>query len=397
MTFLITGKKEDCCGCGSCYNVCNHDAIEMVADKEGFFYPRKNLNCVDCGLCEKACPYSYIVKTNKSVGSETPKTFAAYSEKDRKGSSSGGVFFVLAKDIINRGGTVYGAAFDNDLQLKHISANSIEDLAALRGSKYLQSNIGFCYREIKRKLYNDELVFFVGTPCQVAGLKSFIGKNFSNLLTADIVCHGTPSQWLFDQHRKYLEKKHRAKLIHYQFRDNDGWGGCEIADFVAPHKRVINPTYELSPYLYSFMHCYTFRWSCYECPFSRIPRSGDLTLGDYWGVKRVFPTINTNGGVSVIIVNNSKGMYFLNEIKTELIIIESELAEASKENGNIIGHSEKPAIRDKVYQLARENGYDCLAKNEFRSPKYKLLKRGMVKEKFFITPLRKVYSILFKK
>lgn len=396
MTYLKTGEKKDCCGCGSCYNVCNHKAIEMVTDEEGFLFPKKNKNCVNCGLCENVCPYELDVISKKDSTLDYPKTYAAYSPKERKYSSSGGVFYELAREIINQNGTIYGAAFDNAFKLRHFAVNSLEDLNPLRGSKYLQSNTGLCFKEIKNKVVNNELVLFVGTPCQVAGLKCYLKHDYPSLFTVDVVCHGVPSQWLFDQHKAYLEKKYKASLKEFHFRDNNKWGGCEIAIFTN-RKKIVNPTYELSPYLYSFMYGYTFRWSCYECPFSKIPRLGELTLGDYWGVKRVFPNVDSKGGVSVVLVNNKKGESLFNRIKESLFIRESCLTDACKENGNITHHSEVPEIRKRVFQLLSERGYADLAKKEFRSPKYKSLKRKLYREKYIISPLAKLYRQFFKK
>lgn len=398
MTYLLDGDKSHCCGCGACVNVCKHAAISMKPDIEGFLYPQKNEECINCSLCEKSCPYT----TNDSFSEELrekglPKVFAAYSEKERSKSSSGGLFYVIAKRIILNGGIVFGAAFDKELILNHEAAKCLEELDKLRGSKYVQSNIGNTYREVLEYLKAGIQVFFVGTPCQVAGLKSFLRKDYPNLLTADVVCHGVPSQWLFKQHKEYLEKKNHAKLINYEFRDNSAWGGCEKATFSEPSKKVVNPTYELSPYLFSFMYGFTFRYSCYECPFASVPRQGDLTLGDYWGVKRVFPDINSKEGVSVILVNNQKGDIILNAIKDELILQESCLEDASRENGNLINHSIKPAIRDEVYSMIRERGYEDLVKNEFRSPKYKSIKKSLFKNKYLISPLSKVYHFIFSK
>jgi len=400
MTFLLSGNKKDCCGCSACVNICNHSAISMIADEEGFMYPQKNDNCINCGLCEKVCPYTVTnqrAKGEKEVQTTPlfPKTYAAYSEKDRKESSSGGIFYTIAKKISHEGGVVYGAAFDDNLTLIHTCADNVNDLSKLRGSKYVQSSIGNTFREIRDHLKAGTKVFFVGTPCQVAGLKSFLRGNDSFLLTADIVCHGVPSQWLFNQHVKYLENKYRAKLISYQFRDNRRWGGCEIADFINPNKRVINPTYELSPYLYSFMYGMTFRWSCYECPFSGIPRQGDITLGDYWGVHNSFPKINSSGGVSVVLVNNKKGEAIWNVIKTDLVVFESSYEDACRENGNLSHHSNKPQIRDEVYKLIHEQGYGIMAEDILRSPRYKEIVFKEFKKKYFIRPLSRIYKKIF--
>lgn len=401
MTYLISGNKINCCGCSACVNVCNHEAIKMIADEEGFFYPSKNDKCINCGLCEKVCPYSQtredVIKSFEDTENKTyPKVYAAYSEKDRKYSSSGGIFYVISKLILKDGGVVFGASFDSNLKLGHEAVEDLSEMERLRGSKYLQSEIGRTYRDIKYNLQLGKRVLFAGTPCQVAGLKSYLRNDNPLLMTIDVVCHGVPSQWLFDQHCKYLEHKYRAKLVSYQFRDNKKWGGCEIAGFKNPRKTIINPTYELSPYLYSFMYGFTFRYSCYECPFAVIPRQGDITLGDYWGVKNVFPNINSSSGVSVVLVNNNKGDEMWNLIKEEVSFYESSLEDASRENGNLIKHSSKPPIRDSIYNLIREKGYEEVAKKYFKSPNYSKIKFNLFKDKYFLKPLSFIYKLLFK-
>ena len=221
-SFLVSGIKEECCGCRACVNICTHKALNMVADEEGFYFPTKNNNCISCGLCEIVCPYNplniekHFSKQN-AYRDMYPKTFAAYSEEDRIGSSSGGIFYALAKYIIDKNGYVYGAAFNEDFQLHHIVAHSIPELNPLRGSKYLQSNTKNTYSEVRERLNRKENVLFVGTPCQVAGLKSYLRKDYETLFTADLICHGTPNQWMFDQHNKFIEKENKSKLTSYHF------------------------------------------------------------------------------------------------------------------------------------------------------------------------------------
>ncbi len=405
-SFIVSNRKEDCCGCRACDNICAHHAIDMIADEEGFLYPIKNDNCIDCGLCEKVCPYSPINIENEKakqdkIKSIYPKTYAAYSEKDRIGSSSGGIFYTLAKHIIEKNGTVYGAAFDDDFQLHHVAVRSLDDLKPLRGSKYLQSNTGHIFSDIRDRLKKEEYVLFVGTPCQVAGLRAFLRKDYSTLYTADLICHGTPSQWMFDQHKAYLENKYKAKLVDYHFRNEEMWGGCEIADFADPKKGKIRrhklPSYDLSPYLYSFMYAFDYRHSCYECPFAKVPRIGDITLGDYWGIKNVFPTMDSSRGVSAILVNSPQGEVIWNEIKDSLIYKESDFNTVGLENKNLLKHTEKPSIRDSVYKLVKERGYEDVANKEFRSPRFKAIKKKILLQKVGIWQLMEIVHNVLKR
>lgn len=364
---------KDCCGCAACVNACPQGCINMKKDEEGFLHPVKDMSmCIDCGLCEKVCSFSnnYTFQTTSN-----PKVFAAYDEKHRSGSSSGGIFFTLAQYFIEeRKGWVFGAAFEDKFQLRHVGVNNMADLQRLRGSKYLQSDMGEVYRQIKSLLNDGDFVLFVGMPCQVAGLRAFLrNKAYANLLLVDLVCHGVPPQTLFDEHVKYLEQKHNATLVSYQFRKADGWGGCEIADFVQPVKHKELPTYSLSPYLYSFMQAYTYRESCYECKFAQIPRQGDITLADYWGAGKFFPEIDVSRGVSLVLLNTKSGELAFESIKKYCKVYESNISDASCYNGNLVTRTSRPALRDSVYSLIAANGYKKVADSCFRVSRYRLV------------------------
>lgn len=394
MTYLITNDKEQCSGCSACANVCPHNALHLIKDEEGFLYPKKSNNCVNCGLCELVCPYNDDNKENRPT--TPPSVYASYSKQERGHSSSGGIFFVLGKYVIEKGGVVYGAAFNEDLKLQHQNANTIEDLERLRGSKYIQSDIRYTFREIKTKLNNNIPVLFCGTPCQVAGLKCFLRKDYDNLYTIDVVCDGVPSQWMFDQHREYLEKKHEAKLVSYSFRDNKGWSGCEIAEFEqkdGKRKKKVTPTYVLSPYLYSFLYGYTYRLSCYKCRFAKIPRQGDITLGDFWGIEKFKPSIDKSSGVSAVLINSEKGSQLWDTVKGALTWEKSNIQDVCSYNTNIYkSHGSIPTLRKDIYNNVRIRGYKSVAKNEFRCPGYYWLKFKYFFKKSLL--LRKLFDLM---
>lgn len=384
MTYLISNDKEQCSGCSACANVCAHNALHLIKDEEGFFYPEKNNNCINCGLCERVCPYNDDNKDN--IPTSTPSVYASYSKKEREHSSSGGIFYVIGKSVIEKGGVVYGAAFNEDLKLQHQEANTIEELERLRGSKYVQSDMQFTFREIKTKLNCNIQVLFCGTPCQVAGLRSYLRKEYDNLFTIDVVCDGVPSQWMFDQHQEYLELKHNAKLVSYSFRDNKGWSGCEIAEFETNNgKRIkqVTPTYVLSPYLYSFLYGYTYRYSCYKCRFAKIPRQGDITLGDFWGIEKFRPSIDKSSGVSAVLINSEKGTELWDTIKGTLTWEESNIQDVCSYNTNIYKcHGSVPTLRKEIYNTVKTRGYKSVAKHEFRCPHYYILKFKYYLKKF---------------
>jgi len=380
--YFKTKDKSECCGCTACLHSCPVSAISFVEDKEGFMYPEINDEaCINCGLCERVCPFEHPEYKND----EHPAVFASLlkDKEERKKSSSGGLFYVLAKLIIEKGGVVYGATLDNQLNVVHVGVDCLDDLAKLRGSKYVQSDLNKVFLDIREQLKSDRWVYFVGTGCQVAGLKSYLRKDYPNLITSDLVCHGVPSQKLFSTHVKYLEEKYHGKVSNYQFRDNATWGGCELFQLTNPQgniKHIRNSSYELSPYLYSFMYAFTYRHSCYNCKFAQIPRQGDITLADYWGVRSFFPQIDTSKGVSLILVNNSKGKEIWEKVKDKVEFYTSTVDDGAKFNSNLVHITKKPEIRNTVYQMIEEKGYAAMASSEFRSPRYFLYRVRQVLE-----------------
>lgn len=372
--YLNTLDKKECCACSACEQACPKHAIQMVKDEEGFHFPQINYDlCIDCGLCEKVCPIAHPKYDN-----ETPVSIAGYlkDKGERSKSSSGGLFYAIALYTISKGGIVYGAAFDEALQLKHIGVETIPDLEKLRGSKYVQSDMGDVLKQIKSQLIKGRLCYFVGTPCQVAGLKSFLRKEYDNLITSDLVCHGVPNQDLFNKHISYLQKKHNGIISNYAFRKNDGWGGCESFRISKNGKErtIINPSYEISPYLFGFMYNMISRYSCYECPFAKLPRQGDISLADFWGIEKYYPELDCSKGVSLILLNNSKAKQIWERVKNNCEHKESELQWAIDNNRNISLSSIKPTVRDQIYELIANKGYECIAKSLFR-PKNFILKK----------------------
>ena len=374
--YFKTFSKSECCACTACEHACPVQAISLVKDEEGFLYPSINREkCIDCGICERVCPIEHSDYSNY----EHPDVYAAMVKEveQRKRSSSGGMFYAIASWILQQGGKVYGATMDANHQVKHIGVDNLTDLELLRGSKYVQSNLLDVFADIKQQLKTGRWCYFVGTGCQVAGLKSFLRKDYETLLTSDLVCHGVPSQWLFDQHIQYLEKKFKGKVSDYQFRNNESWGVCEIFNLTnhkGKVKRYKFPSYELSPYLYSFMYAMTYRYSCYECPFARIPRQGDITLADYWGVKEFFPNIDAGQGVSLVLVNTSKGQKLWKIIKHVSVCVLSNIENGAKYNGNLVRKSIQPDCRNDIYKKVKKWGYMKIAGTLFRASNYNILR-----------------------
>ena len=255
----------------------------MRSDEEGFLYPEiDKAACIECGLCERVCPFDRPTYANTPA----PQVYASYvkDENQQVQSSSGGLFYAVSRWVIGQGGIVYGAAFDELFRLRHTGAETLEELRPLRGSKYLQSDLRGTFREIRAHLKAGRWVYFTGTGCQVAGLRAFLQQEYATLVTSDLVCHGTPSQQLFDWHLDYLRQKEQGEITSYSFRDMGGWGICETYNYVSQtrHKSGVRRlySYDLSPYFYQFMRAFGYRYSCYHCPFARIPRQGDITLAE---------------------------------------------------------------------------------------------------------------------
>ncbi len=320
---MIQIKSEaKCCGCGTCANACPKQCISMVESAEGFRFPNvDNSKCVDCGLCEKVCPY-----LNLNIKGDTLKSPNAYfiRSKDEtvlKTSASGGLFYEIAKKVILKGGVVFGAVWGEKVdEVYHRSVNTLEDLRQLQGSKYLQSDVRHCYSEAKALLQKGVLVLFSGTPCQIAGLLTYLRKDYDNLVTCDLICHGVPSPLVFNKYIQEVEKKEGKKVVRY-FRDKkNGWKPAmwtvKFEDGTCVPK-ILNSPFSI---LFSQKNVQQ-RNSCYDCRFTRSPRIADISLGDYFVERDALDmkgnpvSATDNKGMSLITVNTRQGELWFNEIK----------------------------------------------------------------------------------
>lgn len=304
-------EKARCTGCGACINICPTNAIKMVEDNEGFSVPYiNNEACVGCNACVKDCPVLNLQKKNLLI----PDMYAVRaSDEIRKNSSSGGVFAVVAEAVLSKGGYVCGAAFDDNMQLRHIMIDDSKDLSKLQGSKYLQSATGYIYKEVKEKLSEGRQVLFVGTPCQVAALNNYVDKKNSNLITIDILCHGVPSQHIFDKYLTSINHEKNIKAINFRDKRN-GWG-CEasIIKFDDGSEKEV-ALKQGDPYWKGFLRNIILRKSCENCPFSEFPRHGDLSIGDFWGISNFDKEQNDGKGTSIVFANNKKGQTLIETI-----------------------------------------------------------------------------------
>lgn len=311
-------KKKECCGCMGCLNACPVDCITMVLDDEGVLYPQiDHERCIHCGKCLKVCPSENIVLDKE----EFAELLAAYTAEDvRMISSSGGIFSLVAEKVIADGGVVFGAAFDDDFVLRQTSARTLEELAPLRYSKYIQSQADLTYREAKEALKQGKPVLYVGCPCQIAGLNSYLGKKYDSLITIDLLCHGGPTPYSF---AKYLNEVHGGKEVEYVgFRDKDhfGWSTEMTVKYREgePYREVRGKDI----FYRAFLPCLSVRPHCQVCNYSRLPRQGDITLGDFWGVSRYNEALTDGNGTSIVSLNSEAGQRAYAEILPRLAVSE---------------------------------------------------------------------------
>lgn len=347
MSSVSTLEKMRCYSCRSCFLSCPKGVIEMVEDEEGFFYPEVNDGkCVECGICAARCP-----AMNPPVRENFTQTSRAVWLKDTEKllqSSSGGLFAGLAERVLDDGGVVFGAAYDGDLKVGQTFVESKDDLWKLKGSKYVESGTGDSFRQAKEFLDGGRKVFYSGTPCQIAGLKKYLAREYENLLTADLICHGVPSQKLW---RKYLEwqgEKLGEKIIYCGFRDKDV-GGYSCNGKLKTKTKTKTVWSVLDSYYASFIRCETYRESCYSCPYSSLERPGDISMGDFTEIKEIDPNFDLTKGLSLCILNTEKGQNLFNIIKEEFNIIPLEFSQYISIKSNLERPSTRPDIRDCVY------------------------------------------------
>lgn len=314
---MLTVDYEKCTGCGACVQRCPKRCISWTQREFGFRYPQIDKDaCVNCGLCEKVCP------TDKALEVPVEQKVYAAVHKDTEvlaKSTSGGAFTAIADAIFAQGGIVYGAAMLDDMQVKHIRTTGKDDFEGLRSSKYLQSDTGTTYQMVEQDLKQGKFVLYSGTPCQIDGLKNFLGKDYETLYTVDIVCHGVGSQAYFDKYMDFARERYgKIKALRFRSKEYAGWscgGDVVVVDSSDCLKKI--PYRDFDNYYYSyFLSGDIYRKSCYSCKYANTNRVGDFTLGDYWGVEALNLPLQTENGCSLLLVNNQHAMQLLYEIES---------------------------------------------------------------------------------
>lgn len=349
-------NKKDCCGCHACYSICPKKAIQMKEDENGFLVPKISKNkCINCELCKKVCPIINLSKTTNN-----PVAYAMINNDIgvRKESSSGGIFSLIAECILELDGIVFGAMFNEQFEVIHSYITQKSELNKLRGSKYVQSSIDDCFIVAKQFLDNNRYVLFSGTPCQIEGLKKYLGKEYDKLYTQDIICHGVPSPRIWREYLQYRVKKDKGEeTIKINFRDKRrSWNNFEIS-FKYNNKKYIKDKND-DLFMKAFLNNILLRESCYECKFKKINRISDITLADFWGIGKVLPQFNDNKGTSLVIINSDKGKELFSKIKNKTQYAKVELYDALKYNKAMVESPKKPNQREEFLKEVNEKNLE---------------------------------------
>ncbi len=369
---------NNCYGCRACEQVCVHEAIVMKPDQEGFIFPVVNKDkCIECGLCIKVCS-EYQENIAKIINSISTEVYAAWNQDKRVvlESTSGGLSATIAEYIIKQGGVVYGCAWRSDDDLIAIQTRITEskDLYKIKGSKYVQSDTGNSYKLVKKDLKGGRTVLYTGTPCQIAGLRLYLRREYENLITIDLVCHGVPSPKMFKAYIEWLGNKNDSKISMYKFRDQNS-NGIIYHSWLQNNKKN-KLLLGLVPYSCGFYNSYISRESCFKCVFSQTQRVGDFTLSDFWGAENHHKELKSarQSGLNMVMCNTHKANKVLDKINIYLNLLPSKLEYAVKGDIRLREPDPRPAFRSEAYRILDEKGFDYLQQN-FLRPQYYHIKR----------------------
>ena len=355
--------KKDCCGCSACYVICPQNCISMTRDSDGFLYPEIDKgDCIDCGQCEAVCP---IINTSHAQGKSDAWAVYAKQEQLVNESSSGGVFSVLAEAVINNGGQVFGAAFDEKWQLKTCKAETVEELAPLRKAKYVQCETNNAFNEIETLLRAGVKVLYCSTPCQIAGLLSFLDKEYDNLYTMDFICHGVVSPDVWQQ---YIAS-YKTTVECVNFRDKrKGWESNSVCLTLMDGKEIVESNAD-NAYMQAFLSGLSMRPSCFSCRFKGLHRTCDITVGDLWGAKYQCPDGYNEFGTSLVLTHGKKGQQLIDKCKDKLHIVNAPMPASIAFNGSIKESVEEPEKRGVFMEKYKEEDFNSIVQKCLPSKK----------------------------
>ena len=389
--------KTKCTGCFSCESVCPKECITMEADAEGFWYPLVEYDkCIHCELCTKKCP---ILNPREIDRKYETVSFAAINkdEKTRADSSSGGLFFAIAKSVINEKGVVFGASFSDDFSVQTKPVDAVDKLFCLQGSKYVQSKIGNSYKKAKMLLDDGQIVFFTGTPCQIGGLYAYLDKDYDNLLTADLICHGVPSPLVWKKYLDYRQMVVKSDILKISFRQKKyGWNKFSMyfgfqndSEYLAEH--------DDDPFMKCFLGNYCLRPSCYDCKYKTEKRYADITLADFWGIESVYPEMFDDKGTSLIILHSSKGQKWIDSVSEKIRLREYPYKEIQKYNSAYLKSVDEPKERQYFFKKIEKQDflttYNALQKR-IEKTSLRLQIRKDLKKRRYRRVLRKIKKLV---
>lgn len=349
-------RKEDCVGCGACVQRCPKSCIALQPDEQGFLYPQVDVSrCIGCALCEKVCP---VINQD---GSRVPRAVYAAKKRDnavRMKSSSGGLFFALAKRIIDDGGVVFGARFDEKHDVVHDYAETVGGLAAFQGSKYVQSRTGGCYEAAGRFLREGRTVMFTGTPCQIAALRKYLRKDYgAQLVLVDVACHGVPSPRVW---RAYIDSIEKGPFDRINFRDKrNGWMDYGFS-LARNGEDVFYQRSEENMYMNGFLRDLYLRPSCSACPAKQGKSGSDITLADCWGIQDFLPGFDCRDGASALMINTAAGQSLVDAVASEIDLSPVAYSDVVGHNRALIESAAPSSRRAEFWHRFHKEGISCL-------------------------------------
>ena len=388
--------EDRCAGCGACENICPQNCIKLKIQKDGFFYPNVDKKfCIQCNMCLRVCPVLSQENKTKMNKEFDYKVYAAYSKNTdvREKSSSGGIFSELAIKVLENGGYVVGAAFNNKMELEHTLISDVNELDKLRGSKYVESRVGDIYRQIKNKIEMKKKVLFVGTPCQITGLKNFLPLRYhEQVYFITFICHGVPSSKSWKLFISELENKYKSKIKSIQFRDKTyGWKNYRLC--IQLGKRVYKEFFGDGYWYRAFEQNIFLRKSCYDCRFKLEKLNSDICLGDLWGVEKYLPVFDQKLGSSAVLIETNKGEQLFKSIMKDIVFEPIDIDNVKKYNSSLVKPSSYTVNRDYFFELQLKYGFIKSIDLIFFNSLYKQIKK--IIKKIFKTIYLKINS--FKK